>query len=376
MFYSKFVNDGYKRLLESKGDLFSSIISMENEIKLNDYENTEESWERGDIWFDQMTKYINVLFDLQLQLAADILSGLDEAIYVRQRESSISISIMVAVLLVSPMIIHAIFVQTRKIQHFSANLEMKTRELEEERERSDRLLHQMLPPTIALELKSSGTVNAEFYQEVTIFFSDVVNFTLMCAESTPMQVVDMLNRLYQSLDCLIEQFDAYKIETIGDAYMVASGIPRRNGNQHAAEIAFMSLAIRNLLHRLKIPHIPEKHYVLRIGIHTGPCAAGVVGKIMPRYCLFGDTVNTASRMESTSEAYKIHISEVTQKALEGHENFLDRFITKPRGKVAIKGKGVMSTYWLESKDPSKDIMYVKSCVIKPQNRTVLPGSVN
>ncbi|XP_072015043.1 uncharacterized protein [Amphiura filiformis] len=188
MFFSKFVNDKYNKVLESKGDLISSIMSMENEIKLNDYENMEESWERGDFWFDRMTKYINVLFDLQLVLADNILSGLDEAIYVRQRESSISITIMVAVLFVSPIVIHAIFIQTRKIQRVSANLEMKTRELEEERERSDRLLHQMLPPTIALELKSSGTVKAEFYQEVTIFFSDVVNFTLMCAESTPMQV--------------------------------------------------------------------------------------------------------------------------------------------------------------------------------------------
>uniref|UniRef100_A0A8D0EW88 Guanylate cyclase 2C n=1 Tax=Strix occidentalis caurina TaxID=311401 RepID=A0A8D0EW88_STROC len=114
-----------------------------------------------------------------------------------------------------------------------------------------------------------------------------------------MEVVDMLNDIYKNFDHILDHHDVYKVETIGDAYMVVSGLPKRNGNRHAVDISMMALDILSFMGSFELRHLPDLPVWIRIGIHSGPCAAGVVGIKMPRYCLFGDTVNTASRMEST-----------------------------------------------------------------------------
>lgn len=164
----------------------------------------------------------------------------------------------------------------------------------------------------------------------------------MSAESTPLQVVNFLNDLYTVFDRIIRGYDVYKVETIGDAYMVVSGLPIKNGDRHAGEIASMSLELLQAVKQHRIAHRPNEVLKLRIGMHTGPVVAGVVGLTMPRYCLFGDTVNTASRMESNGEALKIHISGKCKEALDK----LDGYITEKRGLVNMKGKGEVVTYWL------------------------------
>jgi guanylate cyclase len=188
-------------------------------------------------------------------------------------------------------------------------------------------------------LKRGEPVKAESFDSVTIYFSDIVGFTSLSAVSTPLQVVGLLNELYTLFDSILENYDAYKVETIGDAYMVASGLPIRNGDHHAAEIASLALHLLSEIRNFHIRHRPGETLKLRIGIHSGPCVAGVVGLKMPRYCLFGDTVNTASRMESSGQALRIHISAATKELLDR----LGGYIIEERGMTPIRVSNSFST---------------------------------
>uniref|UniRef100_A0A6Q2XHF3 Guanylate cyclase n=1 Tax=Esox lucius TaxID=8010 RepID=A0A6Q2XHF3_ESOLU len=235
----------------------------------------------------------------------------------------------------------------RMLEQYSTNLEdlirERTEELEVERKKTDNLLAQMLPRSVCLALKTGKPVKPEHFSEVTLYFSDIVGFTTISALSEPIEVVDLLNDLYTLFDAIIGQHDVYKVETIGDAYMVASGVPNRNGRRHAAEMSNMSLDILHCIGTFKMRHMPDVKVKIRIGLHSGPVVAGVVGLTMPRYCLFGDTVNTASRMESTGLPYRIHVNQSTVDIL--HELKLGYKIDT-RGMTELKGKGIENTYWL------------------------------
>ncbi|XP_059498527.1 retinal guanylyl cyclase 2-like isoform X2 [Stegostoma tigrinum] len=239
----------------------------------------------------------------------------------------------------------------RMLEQYSSNLEdlikERTEELEIEKQKTEQLLTQMLPPSVAQALKRGVPVEPEHFEQVTIYFSDIVGFTTISAMSEPIEVVDLLNNLYTLFDAIIGSHDVYKVETIGDAYMVASGLPTRNGNRHAAEIANMSLDILSSMGTFKMRHMPEVPVRIRIGLHSGPCVAGVVGLTMPRYCLFGDTVNTASRMESTGLPYRIHLNESTVAVLK---NLNLGYKVELRGKTELKGKGFEDTFWLVGRE--------------------------
>ncbi|KAG8192571.1 hypothetical protein JTE90_015205 [Oedothorax gibbosus] len=236
------------------------------------------------------------------------------------------------------------------MEKYANNLEAlvdgRTDQLIEEKKKTDALLYEMLPKYVADQLKKGNKVEAESFECVTIYFSDIVGFTTMSAQSSPLQVVDFLNDLYTCFDAIIENYDVYKVETIGDAYMVVSGLPIKNGDIHAAEIASMALHLLEAVKKFVIKHRPKDSLMLRIGIHSGAVCAGVVGQKMPRYCLFGDTVNTASRMESTGLPLRIHCSEACKILLDK----LGGYKLDERGVISIKGKGEMSTYWLEGQE--------------------------
>ncbi|XGW11033.1 hypothetical protein V3C99_012494, partial [Haemonchus contortus] len=221
-------------------------------------------------------------------------------------------------------------------------VEQRTKELVVEKKKSDILLYRMLPKQVADKLKLGQSVEPESFESVTVFFSDVVSFTTIAARGSPLQVVSLLNSLYMTFDSIIDAHDVYKVETIGDAYLCVSGLPRRNGHQHIKEICSMALGFMHALVDFRIPYLPNEQLNLRIGLHSGAVVAGVVGLTMPRYCLFGDTVNTASRMESNGKAGKIHLSSEANQMLEK----VGGYQTEKRGEVIIKGKGVMETYWL------------------------------
>ncbi|KAJ8972515.1 hypothetical protein NQ314_000160, partial [Rhamnusium bicolor] len=228
------------------------------------------------------------------------------------------------------------------LEKYSNNLEElireRTEQLDIEKKKTEQLLNRMLPSYVAEKLKLGMPVDPEEFEEVTIYFSDIVGFTTISAHSTPFQVVDLLNDLYTCFDATINAYDVYKVETIGDAYMVVGGLPVRIPD-HAEQVATMALDLLHQSGRFCIRHLPGTPLRLRIGLHTGPCCAGVVGLTMPRYCLFGDTVNTASRMESTGSAWRIHLSDATKTRLVQAGGYQIEY----RGPTEIKGKGKMDT---------------------------------
>ncbi|XP_026495452.1 atrial natriuretic peptide receptor 1 [Vanessa tameamea] len=234
----------------------------------------------------------------------------------------------------------------RRMEQYANNLESlveeKTEQLSLEKKRSEELLYQVLPRPVAQQLMAGEVVQPESFESVTVYFSDIVGFTELCAASTPMQVVDLLNDLYSTFDRIIGFYDVYKVETIGDAYMVVSGLPERNGDLHAREICLMALAVVEAVRTFVVRHRPAHRLEVRVGVHSGPVCAGVVGVKMPHYCLFGDTVNTASRMESTGQPLRIHLSENTRILLEQWGTF----VVERRGEVELKGRGRMLTHWL------------------------------
>ncbi|EGT33836.1 CBN-GCY-3 protein [Caenorhabditis brenneri] len=227
------------------------------------------------------------------------------------------------------------------------DIEERTKELTLEKKKADILLSRMLPKQVAERLKAGQTVEPEGFDSVTVFFSDVVKFTQLAAKCTPFQVVNLLNDLYSNFDTIIEEHGVYKVESIGDGYLCVSGLPTKNGYAHIKQIVDMSLQFMEYCRKFKIPHLPREQVELRIGINSGPCVAGVVGLSMPRYCLFGDTVNTASRMESNGKPSMIHMSEAAHTLLTSH--YPHQYETSSRGEVIIKGKGVMETFWVFGK---------------------------
>ncbi|XP_056020253.1 atrial natriuretic peptide receptor 2-like [Ostrea edulis] len=244
------------------------------------------------------------------------------------------------------------------MEKYSKHLEQivaeRTNDLTLEKLRTDRLLYSMLPKEVADVLRRGYPVEAQYMDAVTIYFSDIVGFTTLCSNSTAMEVVNLLNKLYITFDEVIELYHVYKVETIGDAYMVASGVPEPYPT-HAIEIARMALSLVQICEVFVIPHLSEQKLKIRVGIHSGSVCAGVVGLKMPRYCLFGDTVNTASRMESNGDVYRIHISGDTYKLLQ-----TGTFKFEARDKISVKGKGEMQTYWLLGEDTPKDMPILKT----------------
>ncbi len=238
------------------------------------------------------------------------------------------------------------------LEKYATNLEdtvdQRTKELLAEKYKMRQILCELLPEHIAVKLMNGVQIQPELFEECTVLFSDIVGFTYLASSRKPMDIVKLLNQMYSVFDKVAGMFDVYKVATIGDAYMVSSGIPIRNGDQHAHEVCALSLALLKSLESITIqhPNMEEQHLKLRIGIHSGPCVGGVAGLKMPRYLLFGDTVDIAARMESGGEPMRIHISEVTKNLLPQCNFIIDMRPVM----MSIKGTIDMVTYWLTSSD--------------------------
>ena len=223
--------------------------------------------------------------------------------------------------------------------------------LDAEKKKSDRLLLNVLPAAIAERLKSENRAIADGFQDVSVLFADIVGFTRLSARLTPRELVERLNELFSAFDDLLDRFRLEKIKTIGDAYMVVGGL--NGGKDHAlalAELALDMLArIRELSDRYK------EDFSVRIGINTGPVVGGVIGKKKFIYDVWGDTVNIASRMESTGEPGAVQITNETYLRIR------NMYVFEDRGKIEVKGKGPMQTWLI--KDRKKGVLVDRTTLV-------------
>lgn len=228
----------------------------------------------------------------------------------------------------------------QRVRERTAQLQETNVELLKEQEKSDRLLLNILPESIAARLKDGQSSIADRFPEVTILFADIVGFTVLSAKSSPEELIEFLNEIFSSFDFLTEKYGLEKIKTIGDAYMVVGGLPNPSTN-HAESIAEMALDMQEELAKFNAKH--HAGINIRIGINTGPAIAGVIGTKKFIYDLWGDAVNTASRMESHGIAGAIQVTQSTYDILQ------NKYLFEDRGIIHVKGKGDMNTYLLASR---------------------------
>jgi adenylate cyclase len=218
--------------------------------------------------------------------------------------------------------------------------------LKEEKERSEALLRNILPNPVVLRLQAGETLIADRFEDVSILFADIVEFTPAAARMSPSQLVDRLNRMFSEFDILALQLGVEKIKTIGDAYMAATGLPEPRPD-HAEAIVQFGLGMLTILERLNGTR-EEDPLRIRIGIHTGPVVAGVIGHHKFIYDVWGDTVNVASRLEANSLPDRIQVSEATRRVLPAHYDF------ERRGTIDLKGRGFTEAFLLVPPEPRPD----------------------
>jgi class 3 adenylate cyclase len=220
----------------------------------------------------------------------------------------------------------------------------KTKQLVEiEKDRSDKLLLNILPEGTAKELKDNGKVTPQKFDSVTVMFTDFEAFTKYSQDLTPELLVKSVDYHFSKFDQIIEKYGLEKIKTIGDSYMCAGGLPIPT-KDHAQKMLHAAFEIRDFIENIKSSEVREiTHFNIRIGIHTGPVVAGVVGLKKFAYDIWGDTVNIASRLESNSEPGKINISENTYQLIK------ESFDCEYRGEIKAKNKGMMKMYYVHNK---------------------------
>jgi len=214
--------------------------------------------------------------------------------------------------------------------------------LDQANDEKTRLLHNMLPGQIAEKLITQGSVEPVHYDQASVLFTDFVGFTRSAATVEPDLLVNSLDRLFSRFDEIIDRHRLEKLKTIGDAYMAVGGVPEANST-HAVDAVSAALEISEFIRSLRCAQPKFMVWDVRIGIHTGPLIAGIIGTRRFAFDVWGDSVNVAARMEQTSESGRVNISEATYRAVQGH------FRCTPRGHVTAKGLGAVQMYFVESK---------------------------
>ncbi len=224
------------------------------------------------------------------------------------------------------------------------NYRKHAKRLAKEKERSDKLLLNILPAEVATELKNTGKAKARKFENVTVMFTDFRNFSIISQDMTPEELVAEIDTCFSEFDAIVTRYGLEKIKTIGDAYMCAGGMPIESSD-HAIKVVDAALEIRDFIkrHARQRQEQGQQSFEIRIGVHTGPLVAGIVGSSKFAYDIWGDTVNIASRMESSGEPGKVNVSAVTADIVKDH------FQLESRGKLPVKKLGDMEQYFVERK---------------------------
>ena len=224
------------------------------------------------------------------------------------------------------------------LESYSKMIEHKNRELVREKERSDRLLMNIFPPSVLKEFQEFGATTPKFFEEVSVLYVDFVDFTKMPVSRQPKLLIAELNDIFSTFDLITEHHNGERIKTIGDAYLAVSGMPTPNPD-HAEHVVTAARKMLRYLRRRNDDH--DIQWICRIGVHTGSVVGSVVGVRKYIYDVFGDGINMASRMESLSEPMRITISERT------HELVKERITCTDRGMIDVKGTGPMRLYFVD-----------------------------
>lgn len=290
------------------------------------------------------------LLEKQTQLDKERLRAEEARRLAEKREFENRLQLILGLLLFFILIIVIVLIAYRQLRKRKQRIEEQNliiaeskREIEVQKEKSDSLLLNILPSAVAEELKANGAAKPRLYQEVSVGFTDFSGFTMISEKLTPEQLVTQLDEMFLEFDRIIEKYKLQRIKTIGDAYMFAAGLPDPL-DDHAARSINASLEIRDYITAYNKGLSSENpSWNIRIGVHSGPVVAGVIGIKKFAYDIWGDTVNTASRMESSGATGKVNISGRTKEHLNGE------FVTEHRGKVEAKNKGAIEMYFVERK---------------------------
>jgi adenylate cyclase len=280
----------------------------------------------------------------RLMWTLSALAGIDLFVVVALGDRLVQLGPAIAadrLALIRPILLGGLFATLAACAYYARRATLIAEDrLDRAHQRSEELLLNILPPSIAGRLKTVGGTIADGFTDVTVLFADIVGFTTLSADMPPERVVAMLNELFCQFDDLAGELGLEKIKTIGDCYMVAAGLPEPRPD-HAEAIAKMGLGMLRIVRELDAR--TGQRLDVRIGIHSGPVVAGVIGKRKFVYDMWGDTVNTASRMESHGVPGAIQISDDCRRLLDG------KFPLVARGAIEVKGKGTMETWLLEDR---------------------------
>jgi adenylate cyclase len=329
-------------IFEEKAIIYAGLNDFRNAFEFNQkYLKIKDSIMT--VEKDKAFQRIKSIEDEQKQQQIQILtrdSEINSLILKRQKILRNSVAIVGFLILLLAIGLYSRFRYVRKTRN---ELAEKNKIINYEKSRSDDLLLNILPAETAEELKNTGSSEARYFDMVTVMFTDFKGFTKMAENLTPQELVSEIDHCFKAFDQIISKYNVEKIKTIGDAYMCAGGLPVPN-NTNPFDVVLAALEIHQFMLDLKEQKKNENkpYFELRLGIHTGPLVAGIVGTRKFQYDIWGDTVNIASRMESAGEVGRINVSHTTY----GH--IKDRFHCVYRGKIEAKNKGLVDMYFVET----------------------------